>query len=192
MNNKDMAHKNETCKLSLRLPLLIISTITIGLFQFHPVTDILAQPAQSSIKDENILSLDVADAVYNTNTNVSEFLGSKNISLTPYRMTEEHYFEQGFLKNVGNVTNNQTFLNTYLSDELLIGRSNGTIETPDGQKITWRSSDLGRMMDGQWVFYGIMLFNSTDSESLSLLNNSIGLSRSTTGLNQPEYIWLLE
>ncbi len=192
MNNKDMAHKNETCKLSLRLSLLIISTITMGLFHFHPVTDILAQPAQSSIKDQNILSLDVDDAVYNTNTNVSEFLGSKNISLTPYRVTEEHYFEQGFLKNVGNVTNNQTFLNTYLSDELLIGRSNGTIETTDGQKITWTSSDLGRLMDDQWVFYGIMLFNNTESESLSLLNNSIGLSRSTTGLNQPEYIWLLE
>jgi hypothetical protein len=192
MNNKDIAHKNGTCKLSLRLSFLIISIITIGLFHFHPVTDILAQPAQSSIKDQNILSLDVADAVYNTNTNVSEFLGSKNISLTPYRVTEEHYFEQGFLKNVGNVTNNQTFLNTYLSDELLIGRSNGTIETTDGQKITWRSSDLGRLIGGQWVFYGIMLFNNTESESLSLLNNSIGLSRSTTGLNQPEYIWLLE
>ena len=60
MNNKDMAHKNETCKLSLRLSLLIISTITIGLFQFHPVTDILAQPAQSSIEDQNIMPLDVA------------------------------------------------------------------------------------------------------------------------------------
>ncbi|MDQ5842934.1 MAG: hypothetical protein M3286_05550, partial [Thermoproteota archaeon] len=78
------------------------------------------------------------------------------------------------------------------SDELLIGRSNGTIETTDGQKITWTSSDLGRLIDDQWVFYGIMHFNNTDSESLSLLNNSIGLSRSTTGLNQPEYIWLLE
>ena len=77
-----MAHKNETCKLSLRLPLLIISTITIGLFQFHPVTDIVAQPAQSSIEDQNIMPLDVAEAIYNANT--SEFLGSKNISLTPY------------------------------------------------------------------------------------------------------------
>ena len=190
MNNKDMAHKNETCKLSLRLSLLIISTITIGLFQFHPVTDIVAQPAQSSIEDQNIMPLDVAEAIYNANT--SEFLGSKNISLTPYRMTEEHYFEQGVLDNVGNVTNNQTFLNTYLSDEFLIGRGNGTIETADGQKITWTSSDLGRLMDDQWVFYGIMHFNNTDSESLSLLNNSIGLSRSTSGLNQPEYIWLLE
>ncbi len=190
MNEKDIAHKNEPCKLSLRLSFLLISTLMIGLFQFHPITDVMAQPAQSNIEDQNIMPLDVADAIYNANA--SEFLGSKNVSLTPYRMTEEHYFEQGLLDNVGNVTNNQTFLNTYLSDEFLIGRGNGTIETADGQKITWTSSDLGRLMGDQWVFYGIMHFNSTNSEPLSLLNNSIGLSRSTSGLNQPEYIWLLE
>ncbi|HEY5736646.1 MAG TPA: hypothetical protein VIS28_00095 [Nitrososphaeraceae archaeon] len=40
-------------------------------------------------------------------------------------------------------------------------------------------------------FYGIMFFNNTHSESLSLLNNSIGLSKSTSGLNEPDYIWLL-
>jgi hypothetical protein len=142
------------------------------------------------IKDENIMSLNVTDAAYNANT--SEFLGSKNISSTPYRVTEEHYFEEGLLNNVGIVTNNQTFLNTYLSDDLLVGRGNGTIKTTDGQNITWISSDLGRSIDNQWVFYGIMLFNTTHSESLSLLNNSIGLSKSTSGLNQPEYIWLLE
>jgi hypothetical protein len=156
---------------------------------FHSVTDILAQ-FPMNIKDENAWSLNVTDAVYNANT--SEFLGSKNITSTPYRITEEHYFEEGFLNNVGIVTNNQTFLNTYLSDELLLGRGNGTIETTDGQNITWISSDLGRSIDNQWVFYGIMLFNTTHSESLSLLNNSIGLSKSTSGLNQPEYIWLLE
>jgi|SRR5215204_3803394 len=169
---------------------LIISTITVGLFLIPSVTDILAQFPVLDIKDENIMSLNVTDAVYNANT--SEFLGSKNISSTPYRITEEHYFEEGFLNNVGIVTNNQTFLNTYLSDELLLGKGNGTIETTDGQNITWTSSDLGRSIDNQWVFYGIMLFNNTHSESLSLLNNSIGLSKSTSGLNQPEYIWLLE
>jgi hypothetical protein len=56
------------------------------------------------MKDLNTLSLNVTDAVYNANT--SEFLGSKNISLTPYRITEQHYFDEGFLNNVGNVTNN--------------------------------------------------------------------------------------
>jgi hypothetical protein len=164
--------------------------MTIGLFLLPSVTDTLAQFPVLDIKDENIMSLNVTDAAYNANT--SEFLGSKNISSTPYRVTEEHYFEEGLLNNVGIVTNNQTFLNTYLSDDLLVGRGNGTIKTTDGQNITWISSDLGRSIDNQWVFYGIMLFNTTHSESLSLLNNSIGLSKSTSGLNQPEYIWLLE
>lgn len=133
--------------------------------------------------------LDIANSIYNTNT--SEFLGSKNISSTPYRMTEERFSEQGFLKGVGNITNHETFINTYISDELLQGKGNGTFETLDGEKITWISSDIGRSVDGEWVFYGIMLFNNTQSEPFSLLNNTIGLSRDTTSLNESDYIWLL-
>jgi hypothetical protein len=91
---------------------LIISTITVILFLLHSVSDTLAQFPKLNIKDQNALSLNVTNAVYNSNT--SEFLGSKNISLTPYRITEQHYFDEGVLNNVGNVTNSQTFLNTYL------------------------------------------------------------------------------
>ena len=137
-----------------------------------------------------VLSLNVSDAVYNSNT--SGFLSSKNISSTPYRITEQHYLDQGFLNNAVNVTNSQTYLDTYLSDDLLLGRGNGTIATADGQNnISWISSDIGRLIDDRWVFYGVMLFNNTHSESLSLLNNSIGLSKSIAG-SEPDYIWLLE
>jgi hypothetical protein len=66
------------------------------------------------------------------------------------------------------------------------------IETTDGQNINWISSDLGRWMDNQWVFYGVMLFTNIHNQSLSLLNNSIGLSKSTSNLKKPEYIWLLK
>ena len=177
-------------KFSLHLSFIIISAIAVGLFLLPSVTDTLAQFPQLNIKDQNILSLNVNDAVYNANT--SEFLGSKNISLTPYRITEAHYFEKGFLNEVGNVTNSQTYLDTYLSDDLLVGRGNGTIETTNGQDISWISSDIGRLIDNQWIFYGLMLFNNTHSESLSLLNKGIGLSKSTSGLNEPDYIWLLE
>jgi hypothetical protein len=91
---------------------MIISTIIVGLFLLHSVEDILAQFPHLNIKDQNVLSLNVTDAVYNSNT--SEFLGSKEISLTPYRITENYYIEEGFLNNVGFVTTNQTFWNTYL------------------------------------------------------------------------------
>ena len=88
---------------------MIISAIALSLFLLPSVTDTLAQFPQLNIKDKNTLSLNVTDAVYNANTN--EFLGSKNISLTPYRTTEQHYIDEGFLTNVGNVTNSQTLLN---------------------------------------------------------------------------------
>jgi len=114
------------------------------------------------------------------------------MSLTHYRVTEQHLIDHGILKNVGNVTNNKTFTNTYLSDELLVGRGKGTIETTDGQSIDWISSDLGRPNDNQWVFHGVMLFNSTQDESLSFLNNMIGLYNSTSDVKDSEHIWLLD
>ena len=156
----------------------------------HFVTDLLAQtPPKPSVNKQITLPLNVADSIYSSNT--SNFLGSKNISLTPHRIEEGHYSDQGFLKGVGNVTNNQTYIDTYLSDELIQGRGNGTFETPDGQSITWISSDIVRSVDDRWVFHGIILFNNTQSESLSLLNNSIGLIKSIAG-NDPDYIWLLK
>jgi len=175
-------------QISLYLSSMVMSTLTVCLFLLYSVTDTFAQFPGSNIRDE-VLSLDVSDAVYNANT--SEFLGSKNISSTPYRITETHHLDRGLLNNVVNVTNRQTFLNTYLSDDLLLGRGNGTIETTDGQNISWISSDIGRLIDNKWTFHGIIFFNNTHSESLSLLNNSIGLSKSIAG-SEPDYIWLLE
>jgi hypothetical protein len=155
----------------------------------HFGTDLIAQTPQPSVNKQVTLPLDVVDSIYNENT--TKFLGSKNISLTPYRMTEEHASDQGFLRGVGNVTNNQTYISTHLSDELIQSTGNGTFETPHGQSISWISSSIGRPVDGRWVFHGIILFNNTQSESLSLLNNSIGLSKNIIG-NGTDYIWLLE
>jgi hypothetical protein len=173
-------------KLSLTLFLLIISNVAV---LPHFGTDLLAQTPQPSANEHVTLPLDVADSIYSANKTM--FLGSKNISLTPYQMTEEHSSDQGFLKGVGNITNNQTYISTHLSDELIQSTGNGTFETPDGQSIAWISSAIGRPVDGRWVFHGIILFNNTQSESLSLLNNSIGLSKDTVG-NEPNYIWLLK
>jgi hypothetical protein len=152
-------------------------------------TDLLAQAPQPSVNQNVTLPLDVADSIYSANKTMS--LGSKNISLTPYPVTEERASDQGFLKGVGNVTNNQTYISTHLSDKLIQSTGNGTFNTPDGQSIAWITSSIGRLVDGSWVFHDIILFNNTQSKSLALLNNSIGLVKSTVG-NEPDYIWLLK
>jgi len=145
---------------------------------------------QPSVNRQITVPLDTADSIYSANKTV--FLGSKNISLTPYLVTEEQSSDQGILKGVGNVTNNQTYISTHLSDELIQSTGNGTIKTRDGESIAWITSAIGRPADdGNWVFHEIILFNNTQSQSLALLNNSIGLVKSTVG-NEPDYIWLLE
>ncbi|HEU5120366.1 MAG TPA: peptidoglycan-binding domain-containing protein [Candidatus Nitrosocosmicus sp.] len=149
-----------------------------------------SKTSQPSVNKQITAPLDAADSIYIANKTI--FLGSKNISLTPYLVTEEHSSDHGILKGVGNVTNNQTYISTHLSDELIQSTGNGTFETQDGESIAWITSAIGRPTDdGSWVFHDIILFNNTQSESLALLNNSIGLVKSTVG-NEPDYIWLLE
>jgi hypothetical protein len=145
---------------------------------------------QPSVDKQITEPLDAANSIYSANK--TTFLGSKNISSTPYLVTEEQSSDQGFLKGVGNVTNNQTYVSTHLSDELIQSTGNGTFETQKGESIGWITSSIGRPIDdGSWVFHAIILFNNTQSESLALLNNSIGLVKSTVG-NEPDYIWLLK
>jgi hypothetical protein len=64
-------------------------------------------------------------------------------------------------------------------------------ETPNGQIISWIYSGIGKPVDNRWVFYGIRLFNNTQSEELSLQNNTIGLSKNVLG-NETDYIWILK
>jgi hypothetical protein len=149
-----------------------------------------SQNPQPSVNKQIIAPLDAADSIYSANKTM--FLGSKSLSLTPYLVTEAHSSDHGILKGVGNVTNNQTYISTHLSDELIQSRGNGTFETQDGESIAWITSAIGRPGDdGSWVFHEIILFNNTQSKSLALLNNSISLVKSTVG-NEPDYIWVLE
>jgi len=168
---------------------LIFASTTGGLFFTRSDTFVQAQSPRQSFNGQITVPLNIEDAIFNEN--ITTFLGSKNLSLTPYRTTEEHFSDQGFLKGVGNVTNKQTYMDTYLSDKLVQSTGNGTLETPDGQSISWISSAIGKPVDGRWVYYGIRLFNNTQSESLSLLNNSFGLLKSVLG-NETDYIWILK
>jgi len=148
-----------------------------------------AQSPQPKSNGQVTAPLDTADSIYSAN--ITKDLGSKNISSSPFRITEDRGIDLGFLKGVGNVSNNQTYISTHLSDKLIQSTGNGTFETPDGQSIAWISSAIGKPVDGRWVYYGIRLFNNTQSESLSVLNNSFGLLKSVLG-NDADYIWILK
>jgi hypothetical protein len=105
----------------------------------------------------------------------STFFNTQNISSKPLSITKEFVFEKAVMTNIGNVTNNMTFINTYLPDNSIQAKGNGTIKTEDGQTINWISSDIGIINSNGFTFQGIVLFNNTNSEKLSFLKNTIGI-----------------
>ena len=82
-----------------------------------------------------------------------------------------------------------TFFNTHLPDKSIQAKGNGTIKTADGQTIDWISSDIGIINSKGFTFHGVILFNSTNSERLSLLNNSAGIYKETPETKRT--MWLL-
>src|SRR4029078_3677621 len=116
-------------------------------------------------------SLNLSKPIYQV-TN-SSFFATQNISSKPFPVTKEFVFAKGIMKNIGNVTNNMTFFNTYFPDNSIQGKGNGTIKTEDVQTINWISSDIGILHNNGYTFHGIILFNNTNSEKLSFLNHTI-------------------
>lgn len=173
--------------LSLVVGLVGASILPAILLLAPYVSNIQALPVGND-KEMNIFNS--SNAVYQGNG--EKLLSSRNISSIPHFVTEQKYVENGLLNGEVNVTNTQRYLNIHISDDILLGKGNGTIETMDGQNITWISSDIGTQIDDKWAFNGITLFNNTESDSLSILNNSIALTKSESGPILVDHMWLLE
>ena len=134
-----------------------------------------------------INSLNLTEPIYQAIT--GEFLATRNLSSTPFPVTAESFFEESFMSDVGYVTNNMTFINTYLPDGQIQAKGNGTIETESGQTIDWISSDIGIINSKGPYFYGIILFNNTNSDKLSFLSNAIGFYKESPDIKRT--MWLL-
>lgn len=133
-------------------------------------------------------SLNLSKPLYQAIT--SSFLTSYHISSKPYTVTKELVFEKGVMKNIGNVTNNMTFINTYFHDGSIQSNGKGVIKTKDSQMIKWIFSDIGTFKNQGYTFEGIVLFNSTNSEKLSFLNNKIGIYKESPEIHRT--LWLIQ
>jgi len=133
-------------------------------------------------------ALNISEPIYQTTT--GNFINTIELSTSPTLVTEEIFLEDAILKDIGNVTNTMTFINTYNTQSTIIqGKGNGTIETSDGQTIGWISSDIGVISERGLVFHGIILFNNTSSEKLSFLSGKLGVYTDAPEVHRT--IWLL-
>jgi hypothetical protein len=157
--------------------------------------EIFSQPYQNENEtanhDLNMLvtnSLNLSAPIYQAYLGI--FLETKNLSSGPPIISEDHAIEKAIMKNVGNVTNNMTFINTHLLDGTIQSAAKGVITAEDGQSISWISSDVGIINDQNELFHGIVQFDSTNSSSFSFLNNATGVDKQTPEIKRT--IWLIE
>ena len=157
--------------------------------------EIFSQPYQNENEtanhDFNMLvtnSLNLSAPIYQAYSGI--FLETKNLSSGPPIISEDHAIEKAIMKNVGNVTNNMTFINTHLLDGTIQSAAKGVITAEDGQSISWISSDIGIINDQNELFNGIVQFDSTNSSSFSFLNNATGIDKQTPEIKRT--IWLIE
>ena len=163
----------------IQIKILYIVIFTLGItlminrnieFSFSQTSQLNSSGIDTKLQTN---SLNLSKPAYQAIT--STFFTSQNISSKPFPVTKEFVFEQAVMKNIGNVTNNMTFINTYLPDKSIQAKGNGTIKTGNGQTVNWISSDIGIFNSKGFPFQGIVLFNNTNSKKLSSLNNTIGI-----------------
>jgi len=157
--------------------------------------EVLSRPYQVVNETENhnlnklvTNSLNLSAPVYQAYSGI--FLGTKNLSSGPPIISEDHAIEKAVMKNVGNVTNDMTFINTHLPDGTIQSAAKGVITSEDGQSISWISSDIGIINDQGELFHGIVQFEITNSSSFSFLNNATGIDTQTPDIKRT--IWLVE
>jgi len=175
--------------------ILFIIILFSASFLLQNYKEVLSQPYQivdettnHEINKLETNSLNLSAPVYQAYSGT--FLGTKNLSSGLPIISEDRVIEKAIVKNVGNVTNNMTFINTHLSDGTIQSAAKGVITSEDGQNISWISSDIGMINDHGELFHGIVQFDITNSSSFAFLNNATGIDAQTPEIKRT--IWLIE
>ena len=175
--------------------ILFIIILFSASFLLQNYKEVLSQPYQivdettnHEINKLETNSLNLSAPVYQAYSGT--FLGTKNLSSGLPIISEDRVIEKAIVKNIGNVTNNMTFINTHLSDGTIQSAARGVITSEDGQNISWISSDIGIINDHGELFHGIVQFDITNSSSFAFLNNATGIDTQTPEIKRT--IWLIE
>jgi hypothetical protein len=133
---------------------------------------IYAQPVQNST---NIDMIKIGDLLYSTNDgNVTNV---RILDITNPIKTEVSFVEKGIINETIQVTNQGTYIETYLSNDIIRGEGKGIITANNDEIDTWQAYDNGRLLDSNdsQIYHGIIFFNSHSPGKLSFLDNKVGL-----------------
>lgn len=167
----------------------IFFSLVIVTWQGLTFVAIYAQPVQNST---NIDMIKIGDLLYSTdNGNVTNV---RILDTTDPIKTEVSFVEKGIINGTIQVTNQGTYIETYLSNDIIRGEGKGIIIADDNDEIvTWQAYDSGKLLNANesQIYHGIIFFNSHSPGKLSFLDNKTGLYIIEIGYNgsYSRHIW---
>ena len=166
--------------------------IIIGFFSLHIIINFIyvngEEDVQASFINNTITKINKLEPFYIATS--LECMNSKEIKSFPYIVFEDRCIEKATIKGIGNVINNETFLNTVIENKTVFGQGNGTILTEDGQSsINWNSYDANLVTGGYPGYRGIIYFNSTVYDKFAFLNNTIAIYKSDSDTIRSIWLW---
>ena len=111
-------------------------------------------------------------------TNNGNVTNVRILDITDPVKTEVSFVEKGIINETIKVTNQGTYIETYLSKDVIRGEGKGIITAQNnGEIVTWQAYDSGKLLNSNetQTYHGIIFFNSYSQGKLSFLDNKVGL-----------------
>lgn len=128
--------------------------------------------------NENMVPTNSRNILYETMD--GKLIYQRVVNVTGYPQIENSIIEHGILRGIGNVTDVQTWINTYRDANTIYGEGKGIMISADGQIAPWIGYGIGQIQNnGTVLFKDIVIFSNNATGNMKFLDNQIGLSIST-------------
>ncbi len=132
--------------------------------------------------NENNVPANSQNIIYQTKEGIISYQKVVNVNGEP--QIEESIMEHGILNGIGNITNIETWLDTYRTANTIYGEGKGVMVSTDGQMAPWIVYDIGQIQNnGTTLYKGIIIFNNNATGKMKFLDNRTGLEIATVGGN---------
>jgi hypothetical protein len=172
----------------------LLSIATIDIDKVQAISSTITNNNTTTVRSLNnneVKSLGIIESPF-YESDIGKVIGQRIISSSNGSpQMEQSIVESGVIKGVGNVTNLQTWIDTFKSSSIFYGSGQGIITTPDGQMATWTGYDTGRSNNnGIIIYHGITFFDTNSTGKLAFLKNIEGLhTTEVDGNKQMTKIW---
>jgi hypothetical protein len=122
---------------------------------------------------------------------IGKLIGQTVLNTGGVPQIQKSIIENGTMNGVGNVTNLETWVDTFKSPAIAYGVGQGILTTKDKQRATWIAHDIGKTgNNGAITYHGVMFFSSNSTGKLAFLNNLEGLYiTEVNGSKQTTKMW---